>query len=196
MSVDDPGGEVVILGAGFSYAASSAMPLVKELGSGLRDEHARRRSLPGREPYLVPPTTSKASYFETLVTRELWRRAYDALKVATRVVLVGYSLPAADSTFLGLLEDTIAGQDIEAVVVDARPEPVTERLTRLGVGCSIEAKTNIKTWVAEEVRRDAHRVADQLRAWASEPTTVVDHTTLIAGWFGRCAPQKFDSGTP
>lgn len=32
MSVDDPGGEVVILGAGFSYAASSAMLLVKGPG--------------------------------------------------------------------------------------------------------------------------------------------------------------------
>jgi hypothetical protein len=129
---------------------------VAELGRGLKDKEARRRDLPGREPFLVPPTTSKASYFETPVTRELWRRAYEALAVAKRVVLVGYSLPAADSTFLGLLADTIVDRDVEVVVVNANPNPVKAQLVRLGVDKSrISSTESVGDWVEGEVESAA-----------------------------------------
>jgi|GEM_PF-1286402 len=155
---------------------------VAEFGSGLRDERARRQDLPGREPFLVPPTTSKASYFETMVTRELWRRAYEALKATKRVVLVGYSLPAADSTFLGLLEDTIAGRDVEVIVVDTKPEPVKAQLKRLGVKNEIAVHKDIEKWVDDEVRRSSLQVVDQLRRIAGDTAEGSDQATLYAGW--------------
>jgi len=135
---------------------------VAELGRDLKDKEARRRDLPGREPFLVPPTTSKASYFETTVTRELWRRAYEALAVAKRVVLVGYSLPAADSTFLGLLADTIVGREIEVVVVNPVADPVKEQLARLGVEEDIRKVDDVETWVEQEIDQDARLLVDRL----------------------------------
>lgn len=43
------------------------------------DEQGRRRSLPGRDPFIVPPATTKSDYYRNPLTRELWRRAYEAL---------------------------------------------------------------------------------------------------------------------
>ncbi|MHB1599525.1 MAG: SIR2 family protein [Acidimicrobiales bacterium] len=161
---------------------------VAEFGSGLRDELVRRQDLPGREPFLVPPTTSKASYFETMVTRELWRRAYEALKAAKRVVLVGYSLPTADSTFLGLLEDAIAGRDVEVVVVDTKPEPVKAQLKRLGVKSEPAEYRDIKTWVDDEVERSSRQVVEQLRSLAEDPAGCRGEATLMVGWIVSTLP--------
>ena len=161
---------------------------VAEFGSGLRDERARRQDLPGREPFLVPPTTSKASYFETMVTRELWRRAYEALKATKRVVLVGYSLPAADSTFLGLLEDTIAGRDVEVIVVDTKPEPVKAQLKRLGVKNEIAEHRDIKSWVDNEVEWSSRHVVEQLRSLAEDPADRSEEATLLVGWIVPILP--------
>ena len=161
---------------------------VADLGRGLRDKEARRRDLPGREPFLVPPTTSKASYFETMVTRELWRRAFEALKVTRRVVLVGYSLPAADSTLLGLLADTIVGRDVEVVVVNRAPGPVKTQLERLGVESHIAEVDDVATWVDEEVRRDSRQVADQLRSFVTESASRLAETNFVVGWMVPPSP--------
>jgi hypothetical protein len=163
---------------------------VAELGRGLKDKEARRRDLPGREPFLVPPTTSKASYFETTVTRELWRRAYEALAVAKRVVLVGYSLPAADSTFLGLLADTIVGREIEVVVVNPVPDLLKEQLVRLGVEGAIPVVDDVKTWVEQEINRDAKQLVDRLCSWAREVPGRAEAASLSVGWMVRYAPTS------
>ncbi len=162
---------------------------VHELGRGLRDEEARRRDLPGREPFLVPPTTSKASYFETMVTRELWRRAYKALKVAKRVVLVGYSLPAADSTFLGLLADTIVGRDVEVLVVNPSPDAVVTELKRLGVENQRDPVKAVGTWVEQEIRRDAKKAVEQLRLLAERSLERFTDAFVTVGWLAPYAPS-------
>ena len=162
---------------------------VTEFGRGLRDEEARRRDLPGREAFLVPPTTLKARYFETTVTRELWRRAYDALATAKRVLLVGYSLPAADSTFLGLLTETIVGRELEVVVVNPVGDPVTAQLVRLGVKGDIRGVDDVKTWVKQEIDRDAKSLVDRLRAWAREAPERAADAPLSVGWSGQYSPN-------
>lgn len=163
---------------------------VAELGRDLKDKAVRRRDLPGREAFLVPPTTSKASYFETTVTRELWRRAYEALAVAKRVVLVGYSLPAADSTFLGLLADTIVGREVEVVAVNSKPDPVTAQLARLGVEADISVVDDVKTWVKQEINRDAKELVSQLQSWAKEVPGRAAATSLSVGWPVKYAPTS------
>jgi len=160
---------------------------VTDFGRCLGGQRTRRRDLPGREPFLVPPTTSKASYFDTMVTRELWRRAYETLEDAERVVLVGYSLPVADSTFLGLLAGTIVDREIEVVVVNTNPDPVKAQLVRLGVDTSkISSIESVADWVEGEVASDAKAVVQRLRPAMDEGPAIAANTILFVSLAGSC----------
>lgn len=99
------------------------------------DEAARRRALPGTEPFIVPPAASKSPYYRNLVTRELWQRASQALRAASRVILVGYSLPSADLTFSGMISSAVIDGEVSFVVVNPHPyaDGVKQRLTDIGV---------------------------------------------------------------
>ena len=48
------------------------------------------------EPLIIPPLTEKATYYENTAIRQLWQRAGDAIDSATRVFVIGYSLPISD----------------------------------------------------------------------------------------------------
>jgi hypothetical protein len=99
------------------------------------DEAARRRALPGTEPFIVPPAASKSPYYRNLVARELWQRASQALRDASRVILIGYSLPSADLTFSGMISSAVIDREVSFVVVNPHPnaEGVKQRLTDIGV---------------------------------------------------------------
>ena len=101
----------------------------------LVDEDARRRALPGTEPFIVPPAASKSPYYKNLVTRELWLRASQALGDADRVILIGYSLPNADLTFSGMLSSAVIDREVSFEVVNPHPyaDGVRDRLAEIGV---------------------------------------------------------------
>jgi hypothetical protein len=61
----------------------------------LTDEE-RHRTLHGRERFIIPPLSLKGTYYRNPLTRELWRQADQALHRATRISIVGYSIPPAD----------------------------------------------------------------------------------------------------
>lgn len=89
--------------------------------------------VPGRRPVIVPPTTSKTAFFNNPVIRHQWRQAFEAVRRAKRVVLIGYSLPVYDLLVGSLLDDAARQRGgIEATVVDLDPEPVEQRLLSLG----------------------------------------------------------------
>ena len=41
----------------------------------------RRRILPGREPFIVPPSATKSTYYQNPVVKELWRTAFEGLRI-------------------------------------------------------------------------------------------------------------------
>jgi hypothetical protein len=89
--------------------------------------------VPGRRPVVVPPTTSKTAFFNNPVIRHQWRKAFEAIRSADRVILIGYSLPTYDLLVGSLLDDAARQRGgIPAIVVDLDPVPVGERLSRLG----------------------------------------------------------------
>jgi hypothetical protein len=100
-----------------------------------RDEMARR--LPGREPFIVPPTAIKSPYYTNPITRELWNRAAAALDATKVIVLIGYSLPITDLVFTAMLRENVdaeltgAGRQ-QFILVDLKPELVKENLFKLG----------------------------------------------------------------
>lgn len=89
--------------------------------------------VPGRRPVIVPPTTSKTAFFNNPVIRHLWRKAFEAVRAADRLILIGYSLPTYDLLVGSLLDDAARQRGgIAAMVVDLTPEPVATRLAGLG----------------------------------------------------------------
>jgi hypothetical protein len=63
----------------------------------------RQRELPGRERFIIPPLSTKGSYYRNPLTRELWQQAHRTLSRATRISLVGYSMPPADLVMANML---------------------------------------------------------------------------------------------
>jgi hypothetical protein len=74
---------------------------------------------PGMVPLVIPPTTSKSSYFENYVIQALWQRARTSLEVAARIYVMGYSLPTADVQMRSLLGTTCKGKCL--VIIDRNP---------------------------------------------------------------------------
>jgi hypothetical protein len=98
--------------------------------------YERSAILPGREPFIVPPLATKSPYFTNPVTRQMWQDAHDALSAATRVVLMGYSLPLTDTVVVGMLRSALAASKASVQVVDLRPRSVCSRLRALGASIS------------------------------------------------------------
>ena len=54
-------------------------------------------------PLIVPPTVGKSGFFENEIVRAQWRNAFVALRGASRVYCLGYSLPQGDLLLKNLL---------------------------------------------------------------------------------------------
>jgi hypothetical protein len=101
----------------------------------------RERELPGRSRFIVPPNALKSAFYANPLTRELWRRAAQAVESADEVYLVGYSLPRTDMVTVGMLRERLT-PETRLVVVNPRPEDVCRQLEHLGVqAASIETIT-------------------------------------------------------
>jgi hypothetical protein len=78
------------------------------------------------EPFIVPPVLAKSDLVEQPVLRVIWSQAFDALKSATKVTFVGYSLPVTDIAAGTLFRETLAGRltpdDIKVVDFAKDPE--------------------------------------------------------------------------
>lgn len=69
----------------------------------LECRHCHKRSF---EPLLVPPSWDKTEY--TQVLQPVWQEAVKELALATRVCIIGYSIPEADAFFRYLLTLALA----------------------------------------------------------------------------------------
>jgi hypothetical protein len=80
---------------------------------------------------LVPPSWDKSEYSQ--IMRPVWKKAVEAVKTATRICVIGYSMPEADAFFKFLLALGLAENDrlYKLIVVDwvpgaPSPENTTE----------------------------------------------------------------------
>jgi hypothetical protein len=82
---------------------------------------------------LVPPSWDKSEY--SRVMQPVWKQAVEALKSATRICVIGYSMPEADAFFKFLLALGLAENDrlYKLIVVDwvpgGTPSPPQENTT-------------------------------------------------------------------
>lgn len=109
------------------------------------------RAMPGRRPVIVPPTASKTRFFDNHRIRELWRRAFEAIRSADRLVIIGYSMPVYDLMVTALLQEAVrTRRDLPAAVVDVTPAVVKERLETLGF-TSVRAFDDVGQFVSDYI---------------------------------------------
>jgi hypothetical protein len=102
----------------------------------IESEDERRHALPGREPFLVPPTATKSAFYANPLSRQLWQDAAAALREADEVVLIGYSIPVTDMVTSGMLGDALGSNASRITIVNPNPDGVRDRLTDLGIEVS------------------------------------------------------------
>jgi hypothetical protein len=159
------------------------------------DEDLRSRALPGREPFIVPPSAAKSSYYANLVTRELWSQAFSALRETKRIIMIGYSLPIADMTIGGMIGDAAANRDVSFEVINPDPGPVCERLAALGVDRSKVTRTQdgydcVEQFTRTYVDEQARALVNALRTFPGSLST----RHLAVSW-GSQAEQRVASLT-
>ena len=67
---------------------------------------------------IIPPVTDKLTYFNNETVRRLWQEASNALLVATRVFVIGYSLPISDLGMEFFLRHSLPIKDTTWYIVD------------------------------------------------------------------------------
>ena len=100
---------------------SKAPPWGTEYGAYESDSRLRSGD---KEPLIIPPVTDKLTYFNNETVRRLWQEASSAIEGATRVFIIGYSLPMSD---LGMQFFLQYSQPIEATpmyIIDIKAEVV------------------------------------------------------------------------
>jgi hypothetical protein len=77
---------------------------------------------PGFQPLLIPPSWDKSEYRE--IMRPIWAKAVKELKLASRICVIGYSMPEADSFFKYLLALALSENHnlYKFIVVDRNPK--------------------------------------------------------------------------
>ncbi len=125
------------------YYSESGVPILKLHGSTnwnfnshdktvslTRDFRTLR--LDGMRPLIVPPTWQK-NFNETIYG--VWQKAIDALRKATHIVIIGFSIPTTDTHFKYLLgaglQDSISLRKIFFVNPDAEKDWMQDRLKKL-----------------------------------------------------------------
>lgn len=145
------------------------------------DDEERRRNLPGRVPLVVPPTATKSDFYSTPLIREAWQRARSLLERATRVHLLGYSIPPTDFTTNFLLQHALQRTSTDVVISDLHPAPIAKRLGTLGIEPGrITTVTGPESIASHVEAMIAERSLGVLREVAQGPDE--PERQLIAAW--------------
>ena len=88
-------------------------------GTEYSEYESRSRMISGdKEVLIIPPVTDKLTYFNNETVRRLWREASEALHAASRVIVIGYSLPPPDLGMTFFLQHSQPSENTAVYVVD------------------------------------------------------------------------------
>jgi hypothetical protein len=85
-------------------------------------EPRRARTIADKFPFIIPPLFEKAPLFSHETVRSLWFQASKALEGASRLICIGYSLPASDLTMRQFIKSSIAKKNTPLVIVNRSNE--------------------------------------------------------------------------
>lgn len=91
---------------------------VAENPNALRQRECPRCKTSSYQPLLIPPSWDKSEYRD--ITSQIWGRAVSELEKATRIIVVGYSMPEADAFFRYLVTLSLSRNQhlFQFIVVD------------------------------------------------------------------------------
>lgn len=72
----------------------------------------------GKTSLIIPPTLDKSAFFQHEALRSMWFQAGEAIKQASRVICLGYSLPSSDLTMAHFLKTSAPSSGIPFEIVD------------------------------------------------------------------------------
>lgn len=100
--------------------------------------------------FLIPPVTSKDSYYNVNLVHMLWRTAFEAMQQASRLTIIGYSIPPADRIAAELLRSVPDATPVDVVNwklgTDAEPDSPVGRVHGIGLNLS-------QTWEGDHAVR-------------------------------------------
>lgn len=74
--------------------------------------------LSDKVPLIMPPALDKSAFFQHESLRSMWFRAGEAIRRASRVICIGYSLPISDLTMVQFLKNSAPSTPIPFLIVD------------------------------------------------------------------------------
>ena len=125
-------------------------------------------------PLIIPPTNSKSVFYNHRALRAQWHNAYEVLRAADRLIVMGYSLPPTDlqvRTMLGMA----LREGTEVIVIDRCPE-VAERWKHLRRDLHVQG-IHGDAPVADYVEAQCEYVATW-RATVDQPPSGEQHLTV------------------
>ena len=93
-------------------------------------ESGSKQAVSDKTPLIVPPTTEKVGFFQHESLKRIWTQALSSLREATRLFIIGYSLPMTDLAVRLFLHDGARGCRKELYIVNLDCSTV-ERYTEL-----------------------------------------------------------------
>ncbi len=104
---------------------------ITENPSMIRNMRCPRCGTETYQPLLIPPSWDKSEFRE--ITRSVWAKALEELQAATRVFIIGYSMPEADAFFKYLLTLALAENQclFKFVVVDLGGQTLPQKYSAL-----------------------------------------------------------------
>lgn len=99
-------------------------------------ERDSREQSNDKDTLIIPPVSEKTTYFNNETVRSLWQQASSALEAATRVFVIGYSLPISDLGMRFFLQHAQPIEGTPTYIIDKAPDVVTryrELLPKLSI---------------------------------------------------------------
>jgi hypothetical protein len=91
-----------------------------------------RAAVADKYPFLIPPVFDKAALLSHETIRSIWFESGEAIKRASRVVFIGYSLPPTDRTMHHFLREAL-GESAHIEIIDCNPSALIHYRQRLGI---------------------------------------------------------------
>lgn len=170
-------------------------------GFGERSDH-RAAALSGADMldrFLIPPVLSKDSYYNVNLVHMLWRAAFLAIGAATRLTIIGYSMPQGDRIAADLLRQLPEGIPVDLVnwSIGQADEPTSPLGRACAVGMTVDGKWTgdnaVADYVADRLSRANDTLREQLADLGADAESVVATVRIMGSVNGPHSFVLYDS---
>jgi hypothetical protein len=143
--------------------------VLKRPGGHWKEEANKQEDMSGRSaslfddlvPLIIPPTSSKSSFYGNFSLRAQWRKAGEALRNASSLTIIGYSFPPSDLGARHFVTDSLQG--VPVTIVDYNKE-IADRTEQFLAG----ERDVVKFSGANAVKNFVGKRCGQLIKWGIE----------------------------